>query len=140
MGATHVINHREDLKSQVDALDLDLPLKYIFITHSTDNYLATCAQICAPFGKVCSNVQGPVKMYGTEFMAKSLSFVWALLGTKPCYGVDVDSYDKILKELAELVVRGKIKCTLKQTLRLDLEGLRKAHEIIEQGGSIAKTD
>ena len=39
MGAIHVINHQEDLKPQIDALKLDLPLKYIFITHRTDNHL-----------------------------------------------------------------------------------------------------
>ncbi len=138
MGATHVINHREELPKQISDLRLDVPLKYIFITHSTDSYLATCAQIAAPFAKVCSIVQGKVLMYGTEFMAKSLSFIWALLGTKPYYGVDVDSHGKILKELAELVDQGVIKCTLKQTLKLDLEGLRKAHRIIEKGGSIGK--
>ena len=138
MGATHVINHREELANQISNLHLDFPLKYIFITHSTDSYLATCAQMAAPFAKVCSIVQGKVQMYGTEFMAKSLSYIWALLGTKPYYGVDLDSHGKILKELAELVDRGVIKCTLKQTLRLDLEGLREAHRIIEKGGSIGK--
>lgn len=138
MGATHIINHREDLKPQIDKLKLDIPLKYIFITHSTDTYLAPCAAITAPFGKVCSIVQGKVPMYGTEFMAKSLSFVWALLGTKPYYGVDADSHGKILTELAELVDKGLVKCTLQQTFSLDLEGLRKGHEAVEAGGSIGK--
>ena len=78
MGATHVINHRESLKPQIDALRLDIPVKYIFITHSTDMYMETCGSICAPFGKVCSIVQCQAKMYGTEFMAKSLSYIWAL--------------------------------------------------------------
>jgi NADPH:quinone reductase-like Zn-dependent oxidoreductase len=26
-GATHVIDHREDLKAQIDALSLDVPIK-----------------------------------------------------------------------------------------------------------------
>ncbi|KAL8832887.1 MAG: hypothetical protein Q9170_004689 [Blastenia crenularia] len=138
MGATHVVNHREDLVKQIADLNLDVPLKYIFITYNTDMYLTTCARICAPFGKVCSIVQGQVKMYGTEFMAKSLSFVWALLGTKPYYGLMLDSHGQILKELTEKVEKGEIKCTLKQTFPLTLEGLRKAHEIVESGGSIGK--
>ena len=77
-------------------------------------------------------------MYGTPFMAKSLSFIWALLGTKPYYGVDLDSHGKILRELAEFVERGVVRCTLTQTMRMDLEGLREAHGAVERGGSIGK--
>ncbi|KAI4122534.1 MAG: hypothetical protein LQ338_005765 [Usnochroma carphineum] len=138
MGATHVVNHREDLVKQIAELNLDVPLKYIFITYNTDMYIETCAKICAPFGKVCSIVQGQAKMYGTEFMAKSLSFVWALLGTKPYYGIMPQSHGHILKELAEKVERAEIKCTLKQTFPLTLAGLRKAHEFVESGGSVGK--
>ena len=137
-GATHVVNHREDVEKQIKDLNLQVPLKYTFITHSTDTYLGTCASLCAPFGKVCSIVQGKASMYGTEFMAKSLSFVWALLGTKPYYHVDVDSHGKILQELARLVDQGTIQCTLNQTFSLTLEGLRRAHQAIEQGGSVGK--
>jgi len=57
MGATHTINHREALPPQVQDLKLQVPIKYIFITHSTTPYLKPCAEICAPFGKVCSIVQ-----------------------------------------------------------------------------------
>ncbi|PYH75425.1 quinone oxidoreductase [Aspergillus uvarum CBS 121591] len=138
MGATHVVNHREDVSKQIADLNIDLPLKYIFITHSTDQYMDTCAKICAPFGKVCSIVQGQAKMYGTEFMSKSLTFVWCLLGTKPYHKVDVDSHHRILEELSELIDSGKIRCHLTKRLKLTLEGVRKGHELLESGGSIGK--
>jgi len=138
MGATHVINHRMDLKKQIDDLKLSVPLKYIFITHSTDDYMDVCAKICAPLGKVCSIVQGQARMYGTEFMAKSLSFVWEVLGTKPYYGVDVESHHKILTELADLIDEGTIKCHLTQRLKLTAEELRNAHALIQKGGSFGK--
>jgi len=72
------------------------------------------------------------KIYGTEFMAKSLTFIW-----EPYYGVDTDSHGKVLKELAELVNAGKIKSYLQKSLRLDLNRLRKSqppatsHQTIE---------
>lgn len=140
MGATHTVNHHEDIPSQVEKLGLNVPIKYIFITHSTTPYLAPAAAICAPFGKVCSIVQTRdlSPMYGTEFMAKSLTFVWELLGTKPWYGVDLESHGKILKELAVLLENGEVKTHLKQTFSLDVEGLRKAHQAVEKGGSIGK--
>lgn len=140
MGATHTVNHREDVAEQVEKLDLKVPIKYVFITHSTTPYLQPAARVCAPFGRVCSIVQTKdmSPMYGSEFMAKSLTFVWELLGTKPWYGVDMDSHGKILQELAELLEKGEVKCHLKQSLRLDLEGLRKGHELIEGGKTIGK--
>ncbi|EON62183.1 hypothetical protein W97_01403 [Coniosporium apollinis CBS 100218] len=139
MGATHTVNHREDIPAQVRDLNLTVPLKYVFITHSTSQYLEPAAAVCAPLGKVCSIVQTKeFPMYGTEFMAKSLTFVWELLGSEAWYGIETDSYGKMLSRLAELIDSGTIKCHLKQRLRLDLGGLRKAHEMIESGSVIGK--
>lgn len=139
-GATHTVNHREDLVKQVQDLKLDVPIKYVFITHTpTSGYLAPAAKILAPFGKVCSIVQDQeMPMYGTEFMAKSLTFVWALLGTKPYYGVQPESHGKILERLKELLDNDEVKCHNTQKLKVDEEGVRKAHEIIEGGKAIGK--
>ncbi|KAI9663620.1 MAG: hypothetical protein M1821_007110 [Bathelium mastoideum] len=141
MGATHLVNHREDVGAQVKALELEVPIKYVFITHTpTSGYLKPAAEMCAPFGKVCSIVQDQElgKMYGTEFMAKSLTFVWALVGTKPYYGVDLDSHGNLLRDLAKWIDEGKVQCHLKQRLPLTNDGLRKAHQIIEGGRAIGK--
>ena len=140
MGATHTINHREDIVQQVRDLELETPIKYIFITHTpADKYIIDSAAICAPFGKVCSIVQTKeMPMYGTEWMAKSLTFVWELLSTKPVYHVGVDSHGKILEELAQLIDDGTIKCHLKQTFPLTVDGLRKGHELLEASGAMGK--
>ena len=139
-GATHTVNHREDIVKQVQDLGLSVPIRYVFITHTpTSGYLGPAAKICAPFGKVCSIVQDKeMPMYGTEFMAKSMTFVWALLGTKPYYEVEPESHGNILKELARLVDEGEVKCHMTQVLKADEEGIRKAHEIIEGGKAIGK--
>lgn len=140
MGATHTVNHREDVVKQVQELKLDPPIKYIFITHTpAAKYIVDSAAICAPFGKVSSIVQTKeMPMYGTEWMAKSLTFVWTLLGTKPYYKVDMDSHGKILKQLAEMLDSGKVKCHLQQVLPLNLGGVRKAHEESEKSGVMGK--
>lgn len=139
-GATHIINHREDLVKQVEDLELDVPIKYVFITHTpTSGYLGPAATILAPFGKVCSIVQDKeMPMYGTEFMAKSLTFVWALLGTKPYYGVQPESHGRILETLKELLDKNEVRCHNTQKLNMDAEGVRRAHEIIEEGKAIGK--
>ncbi|KAF3051236.1 hypothetical protein E8E11_008604 [Didymella keratinophila] len=139
-GATHTVNHREDLVKQVQALKLDVPIRYVFITHTpTSGYLEPAAKILAPFGKVCSIVQDKeMPMYGTEFMAKSLTFVWALLGTKPYYGVQPESHGQILDRLRELLDNGDVKCHNTKKLKMDEAGVRQAHEIIEGGKAIGK--
>jgi NADPH:quinone reductase-like Zn-dependent oxidoreductase len=81
MGATHTVNHRDPLPLQNAALNPSVPLKYIFIMHSPEQYLASCAEIAAPLAKVCSIVQAKkMQMYGMVFIAKSLCYVWELLG------------------------------------------------------------
>ena len=67
-----------------------------------------------------------------------MSFSWALIGTKPYYHVNEDSHGKILKDLAQMVDDGSIKCHHQQTLPLTLEGLRKAHEQVEASGVMGK--
>ncbi|KAK3713333.1 hypothetical protein LTR37_008525 [Vermiconidia calcicola] len=139
MGATHVVNHREDVPSQIADLKLDVPIKYVFLTHSTANYLPVATKICAPFGKICSIVQTKdFPQYGTEMMAKSLTFVWELLGTKPRYHVDVASHGRMLEELRTHIESGDVKCHHTQSFPLSVKGLREAHEQIESGGSMGK--
>ena len=142
MGATHIVNHREALEQQVAKLSLpkDVPLKYVFITHSTAPYLKPAAAITAPFGKICSIVQTKEmgEMYGSEFMAKSLTFIWELLSTKVWYGVDAESHGKMLDDLSKWIDDGLVECHLTKRIRLTAEGLREAHRAVEGGGCIGK--
>lgn len=77
-------------------------------------------------------------MYGTEFMSKSLSFIWCHLGTKLYYNVDIGSHHRILEELSRLIDSGKIKCHLGKRLKFTLDGLKEAHEVVESGKRTGK--
>ena len=116
----------------------DNKARYIFITHSTDQHLQACGDIAAPLGKVCSIVQGEAKMYGTQFMAKSLAYIWCWLGTKPYWGVAHDDHNRMLEELAAYIDSGKIKSHLTKRMKLTVEGLRKGHGLIEAKSVIGK--
>ena len=54
------------------------------------------------------------------------------------YGVDVDNHGGILARIAQLIDEGTVKCHLRQRLPLTVDGVRKAHEIIESGGAMGK--
>ncbi|KAK7520580.1 hypothetical protein IWZ03DRAFT_405185 [Phyllosticta citriasiana] len=112
MGATHVVNHREPLPPQVEALALPIPIKYVFITYRTEQYMDATAAICAPFGK--------------------------LLGPKPWYGVDVESHGEILRRLASWVDEGKIESHLRETMPLTVEGVVRARQAVEASRVIGK--
>jgi zinc-binding alcohol dehydrogenase family protein len=110
MGATHVINHHDDIPKQINQLKLTVPLKYAFITHTTmEEYVKICADVLSPFGKMCSVVQGKFDFYGTSSMGKSLTFVWELLSTKIRYGGNLEAFGELLEKLAKLIDQGKIK-------------------------------
>ncbi|CAK4031035.1 Zinc-type alcohol dehydrogenase [Lecanosticta acicola] len=135
--ATHTINHHSDnLAQQIESLNLDVPIRYVFITHTpASKYIVDSASLLAPFGKVCSIVQDEeIPMYGTEWMAKSLTYIWEVIGTKPLYGVDVESHRQLLIELAAYVGDGTIQCHHTETLPLTLDGVRRAHEMVEASG------
>ncbi|KAK8108441.1 quinone oxidoreductase [Apiospora sp. TS-2023a] len=143
-GATHVVNHREDIVRQIRDLNLpaDVPLKYAYITSRTEQYLAPIAEVLAPFGRVCSIVQAKFDMYGTQFMSKSLSFVWCWIATGPYHGYANDREEKHhewYEELASLLDQGTIKCHLTTRKKLTLENVREAHEATEAGKGIGKT-
>ena len=112
--------------------------RYIYITHSTAQYLDVCADIVAPLGKVCSIVQGDVRFYGTQFMSKSLTFVWCWLGSKTYHGDQSESHHDMLEELADYIDAGKIKSHLTRRLRLTAEGIKEAHRLIMSGKMIGK--
>lgn len=138
MGATHVVNHRQNIIPQIEELRLDVPIKYIFITHSTDQYMNACAEICAPFGKVCTIVQAQAHMYGTRFMSKSLSFCWCVLSTRSYWGVDLDGHHRILTILKDLLERRIIRCPLTKRLPMTLEGIKESHRLTELSKNIGK--
>ena len=112
--------------------------RYIFITHSTDQYLAPSADIAAPCGKICSIVHSPVSFYGTQFLSKSLTFAWCWLGSKPYHHISRDDHYNMLEELSQYCDEGKIVCYLTRRLKLNVAGLRQAHELIESTKTIGK--
>lgn len=138
MGATHVLNHRLDLERQVKDLNLDVPLKYIFIVGRTEQYIQVIGEIAAPFARVCSIVQADFSMYGTQFMSKSMTFAWCWLGTRAFHGTDIGFYQKIFEEMAELIDGGVIKCHLTRRMKFTVGNLREAHRLLEEGRMYGK--
>lgn len=143
MGATHVVNHREDIVRQIRDLDLPegVPLKYAFISSRTEQYLQPIGELLATFGKVCSIVQSKFDMYGSQFMSKSLTFSWCWLCSGAYHGYvndDEEKHHRWFEDLARMLDEGTMKCHLKTRIKLTLDGMKEAHKQIEDGKGIGK--
>jgi len=139
--ATHVVDHHGDIVQQIKDLKLNVPLKYCFISHTpTDHYVKVASEVLAPFGRMCSIVQGRFDMYGTPAMAKSLTFTWGLVGTKGYCKLEDDllSHHKALVELAKYIDEEKIHHHVTTRLPLTVKALREGHQMIMDGVVIGK--
>ncbi|KAI1373788.1 NAD(P)-binding protein [Hypoxylon crocopeplum] len=144
MGATHVVNHRQDIVKQIQDLNLpaDIPLKYAYITSRTEQYLFPIADVLAPFGKICSIVQAHFDQYGSQMMSKSLAFVWCWLGTGAYHYYLNDKQEKHhdwYEALGGYIESGAIKCHITQRYKATAEGIREVHAKLDAGKSIGKT-
>ncbi|QDS77319.1 hypothetical protein FKW77_004755 [Venturia effusa] len=141
LGATVVIDHHKDLKSQLKEKGID-GVKYIMICHSTPLYIEQACEIAKPWGKIGSIVEceEPLNFQGMAAFTKSLSFHWEFMFANAVS--DDDAMMRYqgghLKEISRLCEEGKLKSTVTQTFELSAGNLRKAHEILESGKAIGK--
>ena len=138
LGADYVIDHTEDLNTQIKALGLDAP-RYIFSTNQTETYLPQISKLIAPQGKF-GLIDDPKSLDIVEFKSKSVSVHWEFMFTRSMFNTtDIEQQSKLLHQVAELVDNHKIKTTLNQTLgKINAKNLKLAHELIETGRAKGK--
>jgi NADPH:quinone reductase-like Zn-dependent oxidoreductase len=104
----------------------------------TEQYIHALGKICAPFAKVCSIVQAKFDLYGTEFMSKSMTFSWDWLGSSAYHRTNLENYHRIFGTLARYIDEGKLVPNLNRRLKLNLAGLKEAHQLIESATTVGK--
>ena len=138
LGADYVIDHTEDLNTQIKALGLDAP-QYIFSTNQTETYLPQISKLIAPQGKF-GLIDDPKSLDIGEFKSKSVSVHWEFMFTRSMFNTtDIEQQSQLLHQVAELVDNHRIKTTLNQTLgKINAKNLKLAHELIETGRAKGK--
>lgn len=139
LGATHVINHHEELKPQLEKLGIK-ECKYIMICHSTSQYIDQACEIASCWGKVGSIVETdqPLAFHSMAAFSKALSFHWEFMLAKASANVMLESQGRILKQIAKLIDQKILISTVTQALELSVPNLIKAHEMLESGKTIGK--
>ncbi|TFK56839.1 hypothetical protein OE88DRAFT_1730282 [Heliocybe sulcata] len=137
-GATHVISHREDLGTQLKALNLTPSL--VFICYDTLAYLPQLAPVMRPFGHVGTIVEtdDPLPFHNNGAMGKALSFHWEFMFARPMHGYDLETQGRILNEVAKLAEEGKITSLTTVKEVLSVQSLRTAHDTVDNGKAIGK--
>ncbi len=138
MGAQHVIDHREPLAAQVQALGLGAPA-FVLSTTQTDRHLTEIAALIAPQGRFALIDDPPLLGIGA-FKQKSVSVHWELMFTRSLFGTaDIEEQGKLLSEVARLVDEGRLRTTLTQRYTAtNANNLKEAHAILESGTARGK--
>lgn len=138
LGADYVIDYRQALAPQVQALGL--AVTHVASLQSTDKYFQSYTEILAPFGKIAmiDDPQQPLDVM--QLKPKSLSLHVEFMFARSMYrSDDMGEQRRLLNRTAEWIDRGYIKTTLGQHLgTINAENLRKAHAILESGQSVGK--
>lgn len=140
LGADHVVDHRQPLTPQLEALGfrtIDAALNLA----DTDRYWAELGELLAPLGHVGLIVEpsGLLKI-GDPYKAKSIGIHWEMMFARPRFRTaDMGEQGRILAGVAELVDAGTLRGTQRETLSpINAENLREAHRRLESGATIGK--
>ena len=140
LGAHQVINHRENLIAQSEALGF---ARYPFIAHLHQpeiHWLAT-SQLIAPFGTLGLIVEPNEKLnLGDPLKAKCVRIAWEFMAARAKFqSPDMHEQGRILAALAKRCEAGTFpKIHTRMFDSLNPENLREAHAAMEQGRAHGK--
>lgn len=140
LGANHVIDHRQPLAPQLQALGLGAVEAALNLA-DTDHYWTELGELLAPQGRVGLIVEpaGPLHI-GDPYKAKCIGIHWEFMFARPRLGPgEMAGQGRILARVAELVDAGRLRTTLRDALSpINATNLREAHRRLESGRSIGK--
>jgi NADPH2:quinone reductase len=140
MGAQHVINHREPLAAQLQALGFS-QVDAVLNLADTDRYWSVIGDLLAPQGHVGLIVEpvGALKI-GDPYKAKCIGIHWEMMFARARYKTDDQAEQgRILERVAALLASGELRGTRTATLTpIHAANLREAHRQLESGSTIGK--
>ena len=139
LGADHVLDHRQPLRSQLAVVGHD-EVDFIANFSNTDTYWTVMAEIIRPQGKIVCIVENEAPVDLNLLKSKSSTFVWEFMFTRSRYQTtDMAKQGSLLNELSKLIDSDKLRTTLNETISpINAANLRKAHAKSESGKSIGK--
>jgi len=140
MGAHHVIDHRQPLATQLEALGYR-QVDAVLNLADTDRYWEVIGEIIAPLGHVGLIVEpsGLLKI-GDPYKAKSVGIHWEMMFARARFQTpDMIEQHRLLNRVASLIDAGELRTTHTQTLgAINAANLREMHRRLESGTTVGK--
>lgn len=140
MGAAHVIDHRQPLAAQLQALGINSVDAALNLAN-TDLYWQQLGELLAPQGHVGLIVEpaGELRI-GDPYKSKCISIHWEFMFARARFRTaDMIEQHRILTRAASLIDAGELRTTLSERLgTINAEHLRQAHRQLEGGSTIGK--
>jgi NADPH2:quinone reductase len=140
LGANHVINHREPLRPQTEALGID-EFPYIANLYNTEAYWEQTADLIAPFGTLGLIVEPREKLHiGDPLKAKCVRIVWEFMAARVRFkSPEMHLQGRYLAEVASRCEAGSFpKIHTRVFESLTAANLREAHAAMERGLALGK--
>lgn len=140
LGVDEVINHREPLRPQVEALGIS-EFPYIANLYDTEAYWEVTADLLAPLGTLGLIVETVKPMHiGNPFRLKSPRVVWEYMMTRSRFQTaDMHRQGEILAEISRRCDAGDFpKITTRVFGKISAENLIEAHAAMENGSAHGK--
>lgn len=137
LGADHVINHRESLKPQLEALGIK-EVHYIYDAVSMEQYAKQFLEIIRPYGRIVSITEA-ANVNLDDFKWKAVTIAWEIMFARSMYETDdIAHQGHILNSVSQMIDAGKIQTPIWKSLPWSLESLREMHLLQESGKAIGK--
>lgn len=139
LGADHVINHRQPLKPQLDALGLT-GIDNVAVFNDTDQHWDASVEIVKPQGTIGLIVENTKPLNQSVAKAKSLKLTWEMMFTRAMYKTpDMIEQYNILNKVSAWIDDGTLRTTANEAMTpINAANLRKAHKALEDGSVIGK--
>jgi zinc-binding alcohol dehydrogenase family protein len=135
LGVHHVADHR-DLAASVLAL-APQGVDYVLTAFSAGN-IGDFAQLVRPFGHITA-IDDPAGLDLLPLKAKSISWHWELMFTRPLFTPNDPAQHELLEQAAQLVDDGRLRTTATTELGpINAATLREAHALVESSATIGK--
>ncbi|MFC3151437.1 zinc-binding alcohol dehydrogenase family protein [Litoribrevibacter euphylliae] len=138
LGADQVINHRNPLSEELNAIGIDQVDTVISLTN-TDDHLDEIITSLKPQGRLAL-IDDPKELDVRKLKLKSISLHWEFMYTRSMFQTDDQiKQHQLLNQVASLIDQGKIKTTLAKHLgSINAANVMEAHRILESGTSRGK--
>lgn len=133
-GAEQIIDHKKELKPQLDQLGYKDGVDFIFCATEPHYSAKEWPEILKPFGKAVV-ITG--KIEDTQpFIGKSLSIIYEAMFAKTRFNLHQESQGQILHQVSELIEKGVLHHT--KNYEFPFEQVAKAQDLQDSGNVIGK--